>query len=291
MATFTQYQPQSPYALIPSMVQGLVEHGDGLESPMLTEGSTLETDGYGLRTFRGTFLFKNSAVAPNLAIGWNQFNPGQELFDSCRLFVTKSSRKFRSGGMVEVEVEAIGIDVDEIGGYQTLPCIEGAGSAAATPIEMHPEFEMKIGGNYKDRKNGAIFDPITKKFTGFSTDTTGSAVTSLLQPLAGVKTYLEPRGVIRGHIHAEYANTTAVGITQDIGKQSADGIYRGIKLVPEWYLPAGSFGETFLLTSATIEPLANITRGQVGTPQLVKLNYELTISGRGGWNSLIYPSA
>lgn len=291
MGTFTQYQPQSPYALIASITQGLVQHGDDLASPMLTEGATLETDGYGLRTFRGNFLFKNSAVAPNLAIGWNQFNPGQELFDSCRMYVTKSSRKFRSGGMVEVEVEAIGIDVDEIGGYQTLPCIEGAGSAAATAIEMHPEFERQIGGTYKDRKNGAIFDPINKKFTGFSTDTTGSAVTSLGQSLAGVKSYLEPRGVIRGHIHAEFNNTTAVGIPCDIGKQSPDGKYRGINLVPEWYLPAGSFGETFLLTSATIEPLANITRGQVGTPQLIKLNYELTVSGRGGWNNLIYPQA
>lgn len=258
---------------------------------MLTEGSTLETDGYGLRTFRGTFLFKNSAVAPNLAVGWNQFCPGQELFESCRMYVTKSSRKFTSGGKVEVDVEAIGIDVDEIGGYQTLPCIEGAGSGAATAIEMHPDFKARIGGTYKDRLNGAIFDPLTKKFTGFSTDTAGSQVTSLTQPLAGVKTYLEPRGVIRGHIHAEFSNTNAVQVSQDIGKQSTDGVYRGIRLVPEWYLPAGSYGETFLLTSATIEPLATMTRGQVGTPSIVKLNYELTVSGRGGWNSLIYPQA
>lgn len=288
MATFNEYMSAEPTSVADSLFPGLKINGDQLEKPLLVKGATLNTDGYGLRIFNGTFLFKNNAVSPNLAIGWEQFKDGAELFFGTRLFVTKTNRRFTSGGMVEVEVEALGIDQQQVGGYVTLPCTEGAGSTAATPIEAHPDFEMKIGGTYKDRKNGAIFDPQTKKFTGFSTDTTGSEVTSLGQSLAGVRTYLDPRRVIRGYIHGEFG-TSAIGqIPQEIGNQSQDGIFLGIRLVPEWQLPANSKGGTFLLTSANIEPLANITQNYQGTPKLIKLTYELTASGPSGWNKLIY---
>lgn len=293
MATFREYNSQSPYAAIPSLRLGDSAHihGDTFETPLLKDGATLATDGYGLRTFTGTFYWKKDTVSPNLALSWMPFRSGQELFSSTKLYVSKSSRRFVSGNMIEVDIEAIGIDYDEIGQNVTLPCTEGAGSAAATPIELHPRFEREIGGTYKERKNGAIFDPLTKKFTGFSTDTTGSQVTSLGNPLAGVRTYFEPRRVIRGFVHADFSNETITQVPQQIGLRTVDGQVSGIKLIPDWQLPAGTEGQEFLLTSANLEPLANVTTGEVGTPRLVKLTYEFTVSGPRGWHPLIYDSA
>jgi len=288
MATFSEYASQNPYALLPSLAQGLVKIGDTLESPLLAPGATLSTDGYGLRTFSGTFVYNNDLVSPNLQMTWMPFRSGQELFSGTRIWTTKAERRFRSGGYYEVAVEAMGIDFDEVGGNETLPCTEGAGSTAATPVELHPDFANRIGGTYKDRKNGAIFDPITKKFTGFSTDTAGSTITSFNQPLAGVRTFMDPRRVIRGFIHADYDQSQAWQIPQKIGRQTIDGVVGGITLIPEWQLPAGDKGQTFLLTSANIEPLANTTTGNVGSPKLVKVNYEFTVSGPGGWNRVLY---
>jgi hypothetical protein len=288
MATFTEYSSQNPYALMPSLAQGLVKIGDALESPLLAPGASLSTDGYGLRTFSGTFVYNNDLVSPNLQMTWMAFRSGQELFSGTRLWTTKSERRFRSGGYYEVSVEAMGIDVDEVGGSVTLPCTEGAGSTAATPVELHPDFANRIGGTYKKRINGAIFDPITKKFTGFSTDTTGSIITSLGQPLAGVRTFMDPRRVIRGFIHADYEQSTAHLIPQKIGRQTYDGLVEGISLIPEWQLPAGDRDQTFLLTSANVEPLANTTTGNVGSPKLIKVNYEFSVSGPGGWNQVLY---
>lgn len=288
MATFPQYSSTNPYAVINSLVGGLAINGDELEVPLLAQGATLQTDGYGLRTFNGVFQYRNNAVSPNLALDWMEFRSGQELFSGTRLYVTKSLRRFRSGGFVEVEVEALGIDIDEIGGYETLPCTEGAGSSAANPVEMHPEFINRIGGTYKNRLNGAIFDPQTKKFTGFSSDLAGSTITNFGSSLAGTRSYLEPRRVIRGFIHADLENSRVLEIPQKIGKQTLDGRISEIRLVPTWQLPAGPESQSFLLTSANVEPLANVTTGQVGTPKIVKLNYELTVSGPLGWNNLLY---
>lgn len=290
MATFREYASQAPFALIPSLRLGDSAHihGDTFSAPMLKEGATISTDGYGLRTFNGTFYYQKDTVSPNLALSWMPFRSGQELFDSTKLYVSKSLRRFVTGNMVEVDVEAIGIDYDEIGQNVTLPCTEGAGSSAATPIELHPDFSNELGGDFKNRKNGAIFDPLTKKFTGFSTDTTGSQVNTLGHPLAGVRTYFEPRRVIRGFVHADFSNEVITNIPTQIGRQTSDGVVFGIRLIPSWQTPAGSNAETFLLTSANLEPLANITTGDVGSPRLVKLTYEFTTSGPNGWNPSIY---
>lgn len=261
----------------------ITNHGDSFDSPQIQEGATLNEDGYGLRVLNGSLLVLDTDSTSTLT-GSNLPKVGDEIIKGSGLYVSKLAKRYKWTGQILCDFEAIGIHPDY--GSQTDIAFEGAGTVSSEPIESHYNFE-NIGGTPTSRKNGAQFDPSTNKFLGFSTDTSGSTVTSVGQPLAGVRSYLAPKETNRGYFHISWATAGAVysALKGAQGSQSASGRWLGVRLVPEWVPPIEG---TWLLTSVNAEPIA-AQKG--GVPRIIKIAFEITASGGAGWNNLIYPNA
>lgn len=251
--------------------------GNDLTNPMVIEGAVMSYDGYGLRTLNISYLVNNAETAPSFDTSTLP-QMGEEVLPDSRLFVSKISKTYEKNRKIRVSIEAIGMV--ESNAIQTNPCVDGACTTSGDAIETHPDFSTKIGGTWDNRFNGAVFDA-QKKFVGFSTDTTGTTVTSPDQPLAGIRTFLSPRNVYRGHFHAR-ADSSVMSLIRSIGCTTDSGYFFDFKFVPEVYQGAG-----MLMTSCNIETLCV---DKTGYPKIVKVSYELTGGGPRGWNKLIYKS-
>ena len=257
----------------------ITNHGDDFASPRIQEGATLNEDGMGLRVLNGTLLVKDTDSSSTLS-GSNLPKIGDEVIKGSGLYISKLAKRYKWTGQIACDVEAIGIDPAY--GGQTDVAVEGAGTTSSEPIDGHFNFP-DIGGTPTARKNGAQFDPTTKKFLGFSSDTTGTSVTSPGQPLAGVRSYLVPKGSFRCYFHANDASGAIADIfanlQRQLGTRSSDGNFGGFKTLPAW-VPRHS--ANYLLTSVNCE---NLVCPKGAPPKIIKISYEIV---PGNWNNLIY---
>jgi hypothetical protein len=268
---------------IDSNLGPVISHGNEFNNPVIQEGATLNEDGMGLRVLNGTLLVKDTDSSSTLS-GSNLPKIGDEIIKGSGLFIAKIAKRYKWTGQIACDFEAIGIDPAYNG--ITDVTVEGSGTTSSEPIESHWNFE-NIGGTPTARKNGAQFDPQTGKFLGFSTDTKGTTVTSVGQPLAGVRSYLAPRGSFRCYFHCGWAggNNAEVfaNLQRQLGTQSRDGNFSGIKTLPAWIPRPNS---NYLLTSINAE---NLVCPKGAPPKIVKISYEIVPGGsNGGWNNLIY---
>lgn len=268
---------------IDSNLGPVIDHGDSFAIPRIQEGATLNEDGLGLRVLNGSLLVKDTDSVSTLT-GSNLPKIGDEVIKGSGLYISKLAKRYKWTGQILCDFEAIGIDPAYNG--MTDVAVEGAGTTSSEPIESHWNF-ANIGGTPTERKNGAQFDPETGKFLGFSTDTTGSTVTSVGQPLAGVRSYLAPKASFRCYFHIGWANTnmaeTYANLQRQLGTQSTDGNFGGFKTLPAWVPRHAS---NYLLTSVNCE---NLVCPKGAPPKIVKISYEIVPGGsNGGWNNLIY---
>lgn len=267
--------------LIPSSTKDSIKkHGDPLTDPMLLEGATMSYDGYGLRILNCSYKVVDSEKAPDFTAG-GQKRVGDEIIAGSQLFVSKITKRYNRDLTVTIDYEAVGLE--PWCSFQTAPCCEGAGTTSGEPIETHPDFESKIGGTKAAPKNGATFDE-KKKFTGFAIGDS-STVTSKA-PLAGVRTYLSPRNIVRGYFHANNYKQPST-LFQYVGKKTNLSFIGDFIVLPSEYLSAAA-GAGFLITAINIE---NICVSD-GTPKISKVSFELMQGASpNGWNDLIYTDA
>jgi len=256
------------------------KHGDALTEAMLLDGATMSSDGYGFRILNCSFKIVDAESAPNFVSNGLK-SIGDEIIAGSGLYVSKITKRYNRDLTITADYEAVGLEPECR--YQSYPCCEGAGTTSGEPIETHPDFESKIGGTKAAPKNGATFDE-KKKFTGFSIGDS-STVTSKA-PLAGVRTYLSPRNIVRGYFHA--ANLQDVGsLYKYVGQKTTNAMLGDFHVLPGEYLQAAN-GYGFLVTAINIENICV----QWGKPKMSKVSFELMQGAKPyGWNDLIYSTA
>lgn len=267
--------------IFPSKVTDPIKkHGDKLADPMLLDGATMSSDGYGFRILNCSFKVNDNETAPSFTSG-SLKQIGDEIVSGSGLYVSKITKRYNRDLTITADYEAVGLEPECR--YQSYPCCEGAGTTSGEPIETHPDFESKIGGNKAEPKNGATFDD-KKKFTGFAIND-GSLITSK-SPLAGVRTYLSPRNIVRGYFHA--ANLQDVGsLYKYVGQKTNSAMLGDWQVLPGEYLVAAN-GYGFLVTAINIENICI----KWGKPIMSKVSFELMQGAKpNGWNDLIYETA
>tara|TARA_B100000927_G_scaffold285570_1_gene275836 strand:+ start:256 stop:948 length:693 start_codon:yes stop_codon:yes gene_type:complete len=163
--------------------------------------------------------------------------------------------RFDVGGYIITEVDYIGLQSGPTNYY-----VEYTGTVQEEPIETHDKFVSDIGGTVSNPKNQAIFDAKTGEFIGFP----GNAPNDL----GGVKGYLSPSITARV---TYYAYGPKKGNINDLGNKSN----------PPVNLPKHQSGANWLLVGVSFREFATIT---------VQVTEEYMLSGRKGWNDLIYTS-
>ena len=160
---------------------------------------------------------------------------------------------YAHGDYIFTNVDYIGLVNDPTDYY-----IEYSGTTTEEPIETHPDFVTKIGGTAANRKNKAWFDPVTGEFSHFPANAP--------QDLGGVKGYLAPRATARVSYYS-YSKPEDIASLGNIDN-------------PPVSLPThDDENANWLLASVSWKEYANVA-------YYITLEYYL--SGRRGWNSLMY---
>ncbi len=160
--------------------------------------------------------------------------------------------------LVVTENDIAVITVDYLGIYiSDRYTIEYIATTGEEPIETHEAFVSSIGGTAGAPKNGAKFDEETGEFICFPGDAP--------HRLGGVRGYLAPASVVRVSFYSHEANT---GLS-DLGERKSPPFLGFITV-------GGS--RNWLKT--------NWSRRDYGL--IYQITEEYTLSGKGGWNSLIY---
>jgi len=171
----------------------------------------------------------------------------------------KNDAKSYDAELVVTENEIAVITVDYIGLHTPQPYqIEYIGTVGEEPIETHPKFVSSIGGTAASPKNNAKFDAETGEFIGFPADAPNK--------LGGVRGYLAPSSVVR----VSYYTASALSGLSDLGEKQSPPYLGFISI-------GGS--KNWLKT--------NWSRRDFGT-FLYQITEEYTLSGKDGWNTLIY---
>jgi len=160
--------------------------------------------------------------------------------------------------LVVTECDIATITVDYLGIHTGgVYMIEYIASTGEEPIETHPDFVGTIGGTKATPLNNAKFDDETEEFIGFPANAPSH--------LGGVRGYLSPSSVVRATF---YSSSPTTGLS-DLGQRQAPP-YLG-------FISIGG-GKNWLKT--------NWSRRAYGL--VYQISEEYTLSGKNGWNSLIY---
>lgn len=168
----------------------------------------------------------------------------------------KWALRYDVGGYIITEGEYIGL-IDDPTGFS----VEYSSSGQQAPIVTHPDFVKKIGGTRGNPLNLAKFDPHTGAFVEFP-----AAASNQLQ---GVTSYLQP--IVTARITYFTSNLSSSRIA-DVG---------AIK-DPPMKLAKTSPKADWLMTGFSYREYATIA---------YQVTEEYALSGRRGWNRLIYDHA
>jgi hypothetical protein len=277
-----------------------VDKGNALTSKMLQPGWTYQNDGFGLVTGAARFMVNKGSEGT--AILYGDAHPQVPYIK-----VQKIQHTYQKNGIVEIQVDYIGISPAFFGGLQTNPNVTPSGSLSSEHITTNINFfssdpEKAIAGDgttftastiatnpqeYVGGKYGAHFE--TDKggaFRGFKDPST-----NLTKSFYGKSSYLAASTSFNGVVYTtELANVKAV--IKDAGTRNSKGVFGGLKLFSDWldqtdWVSPSTRWDQLLLTQVSVE---DFSIGADKQPKLWKINYEIRYS-RDGYPNEVYEQA
>lgn len=275
-----------------------IDKGNALTTKLLQPGWTYQNDGYGLVTGAARFIVNKGNEASAVLFG--DSHP-----EVTYLKVHKIQYSYLKNGLVELDVDYVGISPTFGMGLQTNPNVTPSGSLTSEHITTHSNFfnadtNKAIAGNgttftastiatgeYVGGKYGAHFENSKGgKFLGFKDPSTN--VTRLYY---GKSSYLAPTTSFNGVVYTNSLTAVQAAI-KAVGKRNIKGVFGTIKMFPDWldqtdWQNNDTKYDQLLLTQISVE---DFCVGADKQAKLWKLNYEIRYS-RDGYPSEVYASA
>lgn len=274
-----------------------VDKGNALTTKLLQPGWTYQNDGYGLVTGAARFMVnKGSEVT---AVIYGDAHPQVPYIS-----VHKIQYTYQKNGIVEMEVDYVGIAPTFNGGLQTNPNVTPSGSLSSEHITTNINFfssdaDKAIAGNgttftastiatnpqeYVGGKYGAHFETDKGgKFLGFKDPST-----NLTKSFYGKSSYLAATTSFNGVVYTtSLSNVQAV--IKATGTRNNKGNFGGIKLFSDWldqtdWVSPSTSWDQLLLTQVSVE---DFCVGADKQAKLWKINYEIRYS-RDGYPNEVY---
>ena len=277
-----------------------IDKGNALTSKLLQPGWTYQNDGYGLVTGAARFIVNKGNEGS--AVLYGDAHPQVPY-----IHVQKSQYTYQKNGIVEMEVDYVGIAPTFNGGLQTNPNVTPSGSLSSEHITTNVNFfssnaEKAIAGDgttftastiatnpqeYVGGKYGAHFETNKGgKFLGFKDPST-----TLKKSFYGKSSYLAATTSFNGVVYTNaWSNVQAV--VRATGTRNMKGNFAGIKLFPDWldqrdWVSSETKWDQLLLTQVSVE---DFCVGSDKQAKLWKINYEIRYS-RDGYPNEVYEPA
>ena len=277
-----------------------VDKGNALTSKLLQPGWTYQNDGYGLVTGAARFIVTKGSESSAVLFG--DSHPEVQY-----LKVHKIQYTYQKNGLVELDVDYVGIAPSFNNGLQTNPNVTPSGSLTSEHITTNKNFfsgdsEKAIAGDGKTFKVseivtsppeyvagnfGAHFETSKGgKFLGFKDPSTNQS-----KAFYGKSSYLAPTTSFNGVVYVADQNSV-VNAIKAVGKRNMKGAFASIKMFPDyldafdWKSPDTNWDQ-LLLTQISVE---DFCIGSDKLPKIWKLNYEIRYS-RDGYPDAVYDSA
>jgi hypothetical protein len=275
-----------------------IDKGNALTSKLLQPGWTYQNDGYGLVTGAARFMVNKGSEGQAVLYG----DPHPQV---SYIFVHKIQYTYLKNGLVEIDVDYVGIAPTFNGGLQTNPNVTTGGSLSSEHITTNPNFfsadaEKAIAGNgttftastiatnpqeYVGGNYGAHFETDKGgKFLGFKDPTKPAYY--------GKSSYLAPTTSFNGVLYTNTQSAVMAAI-KAAGTRNTKGNFGGIKMFPDWLDQTdwvsndANKWDQLLLTQISVEDFAV---GADKQAKLWKINYEIRYS-RDGYPSNVYAQA
>lgn len=275
-----------------------IDKGNALTSKLLQPGWTYQNDGYGLVTGAARFMVTDGSEGS--AVLYGDSHPKVNY-----LKVHKIQYTYQKNGIVEMEVDYVGISPTFNGGLQTNPNVTPSGSLSTEHITTNKNFfssdaTKAIAGNgttftastiatgeYVGGVYGAHFETDKGgKFLGFKDPSNNQK-----KAFYGKSSYLAPTTAFNGVVYTNSLSSVMAAI-KAVGNRNIKGNFGGIKLFPDWldqtdWKSADTGWDQLLLTSISVE---DYCVGADRQAKLWKLNYEIRYS-RDGYPDQVYDQA
>lgn len=275
-----------------------IDKGNALTTKLLQPGWTYQNDGYGLVTGAARFIVTDGSE--DTAVLYGDSHPKVNY-----LKVHKIQYTYQKNGLVEMEVDYVGIAPTFNGGLQTNPNVTPSGSLSSEHITTNSNFfnsdaNKAIAGNgttftastitpgeFVGGRFGAHFETSKGgKFLGFKDSSTN--VTKLYY---GKSSYLAPTTSFNGVVYTTSLSAVQAAI-KAVGKRNMKGVFGTVRMFPEWldqtdWQNSSTKYDQLLLTQINVE---DFCIGSDRQAKLWKLNYEIRYS-RDGYPDEVYTSA
>lgn len=274
-----------------------IDKGDNLTSKLLQPGWTYQNDGYGLVTGAARFIVNKGNEGS--AILYGDAHPQVPY-----IHVHKIQHTYQKNGLVEMQVDYVGISPAFGMGLQTNPNVTPSGSLSSEHITTNYNFfssdpEKAIAGDgetftastiatnpqeYVGGKYGAHFETDKGgKFLGFK-DPQKPA-------FYGKSSYLSATTSFNGVVYTNALSAVKAAIMA-VGKRNMKGVFGTIKMFPDWldqtdWVNPITKWDQLLLTQISVE---DFCIGADKEAKLWKLNYEIRYS-RDGYPNEVYEPA
>lgn len=277
-----------------------VDKGNALTSKLLQPGWTYQNDGYGLITGAARFMVNKGSEGTAVLFGDSHPSVPE-------LKVHKIQYTYQKNGIVELEVDYVGIAPTFNGGLQTNPNVTPSGSLTTEHITTNKNFfssdaEKAIAGDgktftastiatnpqeYVGGKYGAHFE--TDKggaFKGFKDPSTNAK-----KAFYGKSSYLAATTAFNGVVYTN-SQSSVTAVIKATGSRNSKGTFGGIKLFPDWldqqdWVSSDTQWDQLLLTQVSVE---DFCIGSDRQAKLWKINYEIRYS-RDGYPDEVYEAA
>lgn len=275
-----------------------VDKGNALTTAQLQPGWTYQDDGYGLQSGKAVFIVNNGNETG--AINMGQAHPRVP-----QLLVQKIQYTYKKNGIVELDVDYVGLSPSINQGQQTIPNVVPSGSLSTEHITTNKNFfssnsEKAIAGNgttftassvvpgtFVGGDYGAHFETVQGgAFLGFKDPSTNKK-----KAFFGKTSYLSPTASFNGVVYVTQQNLV-LKVIDAVGSRNMKGNFGGVKMFND-YLDARDWQsadpkyDQLLLTSVNVE---DFCIGADRTPKIYKITYEIRYS-RDGYPDPVYDKA
>lgn len=277
-----------------------IDKGNALTTKLLQPGWTYQNDGYGLVTGAARFIVTDGSEGS--AVLYGDSHPKVNY-----LKVHKIQYTYQKNGLVEMEVDYVGIAPTFNGGLQTNPNVTPSGSLSSEHITTNYNFfssnpEKAIAGDGKtftastiatnpQEYVGGVFGAHFEtnkggKFLGFK-DPSSNATKAFY----GKSSYLAATTAFNGVVYTS-SLSNVMAVIKAVGCRNSKGNFGGIKLFPDWldqtdWVSSYTQWDQLLLTSVSVE---DFCVGADKQAKLWKINYEIRYS-RDGYPNQVYDVA
>lgn len=272
-----------------------IDNGNALTTAMLQPGWTYQDDGYGLLTGKARYIV--TAGSEGQAILFGSAHPNEP-----DLLVQKIQYSYMKNGLVELDVDYVGLSPTVNQGLQTVPNVVPSGSLSTEHITTNKNF-FSTDSNKAIAGNGTTFEPssiVSGTYVGgslgahFETSKGGGflgfkdSTSSEKRAFYGKSSYLAPTASFSGVVYVKDQNSVLNAI-RAAGKINIKGNFGGIKMfndylnAPDWQSSDTGFDQ-LLLSQVSVE---DFCIGADRTPKIWRISYEIRYS-RDGYPSQVY---